>query len=65
MIIKAGIYQLSEVALAQQMEGKNPGEIKLLDYNGIISPDDRHVLELIFLISMEDLLLISIIRIGI
>jgi len=42
---KAGIYQLSEVALAQQMEGKNPGEIKLLDYNGdgVISPDDRHV----------------------
>ena len=27
------------------MEGKNPGEIKLLDYNGdgVISPDDRHV----------------------
>ena len=36
---------MSEVALAQQMEGKNPGEIKLLDHNGdgVISPDDRHV----------------------
>jgi hypothetical protein len=43
---KAGIYQTSEVSLAQTMEGKNPGEIKLLDYNGdgVISPDDRHVI---------------------
>jgi TonB-linked SusC/RagA family outer membrane protein len=42
---KAGIYQLDEVALAANMEGKNPGEIKLLDYNkdGQITPDDRHV----------------------
>ena len=42
---KAGIYQTSEAALAASMEGKNPGEIKLLDYdkNGQITPDDRHV----------------------
>ena len=45
MIIKSWYLSVDEVALAQQMEGKNPGEIKLLDYNGdgVISPDDRHV----------------------
>ena len=43
---KAGIYQLNEVALANSLESKDPGEIKLLDYNGdgAISPDDRSVL---------------------
>lgn len=42
---KAGIYQLGEAAVAQTLEGKNPGDIKLLDYdeNGQITPDDRHV----------------------
>ena len=43
---KEGIYQTSEAASAQSLEGKDPGEIKLLDYNndGKITPDDRSVL---------------------
>jgi TonB-linked SusC/RagA family outer membrane protein len=43
---KEGIYQTGEAALAQTLEGKDPGEIKLLDKNGDgkITPDDRHIL---------------------
>ena len=43
---KAGIYQSSEAALANSLESKDPGEIKLLDYdgNGSIGPEDRSVL---------------------
>jgi TonB-linked SusC/RagA family outer membrane protein len=42
---KDGIYQLNEAATAQSLEGKTPGEIKLLDKNGdgLITPDDRFV----------------------
>jgi hypothetical protein len=42
---KAGIYQLNEADLARRLESKDPGEIKLLDYdnNGEITPDDRHI----------------------
>lgn len=43
---KIGIYQADEVDLADQMENKEPGEIKLEDINGSgeIDPDDRIVL---------------------
>jgi len=41
-----GIYQLSEVALAQSLEGKVPGQIRRADTNGDgqITPDDRVIL---------------------
>ncbi|MBC6997208.1 TonB-dependent receptor [Cytophaga sp. FL35] len=43
---KIGIYQADEVELANTMEQKEPGEIKLRDTNnnGIIDPDDRRIL---------------------
>ena len=43
---KAGIYQLNEADLAERLESKDPGEIKLLDYDddGAITPDDRHII---------------------
>lgn len=43
---KIGIYQKDEVDLADRMENKEPGEIKLQDINGndVIDPDDRVVL---------------------
>lgn len=43
---KAGIWQADEATLAQEMENKVPGEIKLadLDNDGAITPDDRTIL---------------------
>jgi len=43
---KIGIYQASEVALAQSQEQKVPGEIRLndIDGDGLITPDDRKIL---------------------
>ena len=43
---KTGIWQADEVTLAEEMENKVPGEIKLadLDGDGVISPDDRTIL---------------------
>ncbi|AYN66525.1 TonB-dependent receptor [Euzebyella marina] len=43
---KIGIYQSNEVDLANSMEQKVPGEIKLRDTNnnGVIDPDDRKIL---------------------
>ncbi|MEL7161096.1 MAG: TonB-dependent receptor, partial [Bacteroidota bacterium] len=43
---KIGIYQTNEVELADALENKVPGEIKLRDVNGdgIIDPDDRVIL---------------------
>lgn len=43
---KIGIYQLGEEDIADQLENKVPGEIRLRDVNGdgIIDPDDRIIL---------------------
>jgi TonB-linked SusC/RagA family outer membrane protein len=43
---KTGIWQADEVDLADQVENKAPGEIKLADMNGDgqITPDDRTIL---------------------
>lgn len=43
---KTGIWQKNEVELAQEMENKEPGEIKLGDQDGdgVITPEDRIIL---------------------